>query len=66
VVDDREAGAVEVEVGGRDLAAGESRADRPAVQHPREAEIVEVPGRPAGLGQALFAGDAATHHAHGR
>ena len=66
VIDEGEAGAVEVEVDGRQLAGRDRGADRSPVQHSREAEVVDVARRAAGLVEALPAGDAATHDAHGR
>ena len=65
VIDQREAGAVEIEVQGRDLAGRDRGADRAPVQHPREAEVVDVARRPAGLGQALLPRDAPAHGPHG-
>ena len=57
VVDDGEAGGVEVEADVRDLAGRDGRSDRARVQEIRETEVVDVPRRAGDLLDAFLAKD---------
>src|SRR4029077_211229 len=62
---DGEAGRVEVETDGRDLASRNRRADGARVQQTREGEVVDIARRPRDLLDAVLAEDVASDGSSG-
>ena len=57
VVGDEKICRVKLRVDGEDLASRDRGTDRRPVKHSGEGEVVDVPGGPGDLRNALFAGD---------